>query len=73
MSDPAMPDAPSDMAALRGQSDMAALRADLAALRAEIGALRRETAETAQVTDGLSLLVTLLAGQMQRMADRQQG
>lgn len=53
--------------------DLATLRADIAALRAEIGALRRETAESAQVTDGLSLLVTLLAGQMQRLADRQHG
>jgi len=64
---PPMPTAQPDLSA-----DLAAIRAELAALRAEVAAVRRDTSETSQMVDGVSVILTLLAGQIQRAADRQQ-
>ncbi|MDT8856150.1 hypothetical protein RNZ50_14210 [Paracoccaceae bacterium Fryx2] len=53
--------------------EIRALRTDIAALRADMAVLRRESAEQGQMTDGLSVILTLLAGHMQRITDRLEG
>ena len=51
--------------------NLAAIRAELAAIRAEVAALRGDTSATSEIVDGVSVVLTLLAGHVQRLADGQ--
>ena len=52
-------------------SEFAAIRAEIGALRAEVAALRGDTSATGEMVDGVSVVLTLLAGHVQRLADGQ--